>query len=77
MRLSNLSFAALLFVALSACTEIDRGKCFETKVVHHGSWVQLMPVYNGQTTTFIPIVHPARDEIVCVRWEYPDGKPKK
>lgn len=66
-----------LFMLTAACTKpIDHGRCLKEHQVHHDSYVipQMLPVGpNGQLMTIMKIV-PASDELVCDKWEFPNGR---
>jgi len=71
----------LLLLVAGGC--VDRGKCLASETRTAPEYVEMIPIYGagpGGTVTIIsqiPNVVPAHDYDVCVRWEFPDGRPKE
>jgi hypothetical protein len=61
-----------LCLLLTACgPDLDYGQCLQSHV--RQGWMQLIPITNGKTTSFMYVWHD--DEDVCDQWEYPEGRP--
>lgn len=51
---------ALLLMLLTACRAESLTNGVVVEKGYEPGWVQLMPIYNGETFTYIPVSHPAQ-----------------
>lgn len=56
-------------------TRVDKGDCLETQTVHHDGYVYTSIIMSGNTPIPITQYVPPHDEVRCVRWEFPEGRP--
>ena len=63
----------IMCVALTGCQTIEKEEKIDvnatvTDIQYRSSYVTMMPIYNGKTTTLIPQTHPAR-YLVTISYE--------